>query len=178
LPCSNIPHIILSRTSKATVRQFLSFINGSIDITDLSIPSLQRSNDFYLMDTALNSNRFASAEICKVNLCRLFLSVTTVSNICNARGSHLITGIRTGEPSATPSLPKGPTVKQKTDPTKRCGLYGDASCPYSATTATDSTNHCARGHPQGNTSDGAGLFSTLLCSTYSIAATTTPLKPA
>jgi hypothetical protein len=92
--------------------QFLSFINGSIEITNLSIPALQRSNDFYLMETALNSNRFSPAEICKVNLCRLFLSVTTASDICNARGSHLITGIRTGEPSSTPSRPKGPTVKQ------------------------------------------------------------------
>jgi hypothetical protein len=79
--------------------QFLSFINGAIEVTDLSIPTPQHSNDFYLMDTALNSNRFTAAEICKVNLCRLYLGVTTVSDICNARGSHLISGIRTGDPT-------------------------------------------------------------------------------
>jgi hypothetical protein len=72
----------------------------------------QHSNGFYLVKTALNSNRFSAAEICKVNLCRLFLGATTVSDICNARGSHLISGIRTGEPTESPSLPKGPTVKQ------------------------------------------------------------------
>jgi hypothetical protein len=58
--------------------QFLSFINGAIKITDLSIPLPQRSNNFYLMESALNSNRLTAAEICKVNLCCLYLGVTTV----------------------------------------------------------------------------------------------------
>jgi hypothetical protein len=88
-PSYPLPH--LEGHWLVSLPQFLSFINGSIEITDLSIPALQRSNDFYLMETALNSNHFSAAEICKVNLCRLFLSVTTASDICNARGSHLIT---------------------------------------------------------------------------------------
>jgi hypothetical protein len=55
---------------------------------------------------------------------------------------------------------------------------GASNSHYSAIAATNSTNPCAPGHPQGNISDGAGLFSTPLPrSTYSTATIMTPSKP-
>jgi hypothetical protein len=175
-PSHPLPH--LEGHWLVSLRQFLSFINGSIEITDLSIPSLQRSKDFYLMDTALNSNRFFAAEICKVNLCCLFLSVTMVCDICNACGSHLITEIRTGKLSATPSLPKGPIVKQDRPGQtswslwrRLLSLFSD-NCNIlhqSLRSWTSSGKHLQRSRP---------FLYSLLLSTYSIAATTTPSKPA
>jgi hypothetical protein len=64
------------------------------------------------MEKTVESQRFTPAETNQVNLCRLYLGATTVSDISNANGTHLASGIRKGHRSSQQSTPKGPMVKQ------------------------------------------------------------------
>jgi hypothetical protein len=70
-----------------SAREFLFFINGALEITDLTIHPMQQNGDFYLMEKTVESQRFTPAETNRVNLCRLYLGATTVSDISNANGS-------------------------------------------------------------------------------------------
>jgi hypothetical protein len=56
--------------------------------------------------------RFTPTKTKQVSLCCLYLGATTVSDICNAKGIHLASGIRQGQRSIFQSKPKGPMVKQ------------------------------------------------------------------
>jgi hypothetical protein len=49
------------------------------------------------MEKTIESKRSTPAKIKQVNLCRLYLSATTVSDICNAKGTHLARGIQQGQ---------------------------------------------------------------------------------
>jgi hypothetical protein len=64
------------------------------------------------MDKIVESQRFTPAETNGVSLCRLYLGVTTLSDISKANGTHLTSGIRKGQRSSQQSKPKGPMVKQ------------------------------------------------------------------
>jgi hypothetical protein len=67
------------------------------------------------MEKTVESQRFTPAETNRVNLCRLYLGATTVSDISNANGTHLASGIHNP------------------------GRYGDAFSPYFALQTTNYT---------------------------------------
>ena len=69
------------------IRQFLRHINATFDIDEEYIPALQREHDSHIMDHILNSNRFSKSEIKKLNYCRQWLQVHTISNLTLASGA-------------------------------------------------------------------------------------------
>jgi len=78
------------------IRNFLRRINGSLQIADLVLQPLQRTYDFYIMDFVVSSRAFSSAEVRRINYCRLYLQVLTGSDMSNATGDRLAPGIRHG----------------------------------------------------------------------------------
>ena len=96
-PSIHLPH--LEGIWLPSARQYLSEIDGSLTISNLTIQPLQRHGDRYIMELALESQAFSDVEIRQINYCRLFFQALTLSDICNARGTSLALGIYKGEPS-------------------------------------------------------------------------------
>ena len=71
-----------------SLRAFLSHCGGSFSLDDYHIPTLQRDNDSYIMDKVLSSAIFTPPQIRRINYCRLYLQVITLSDICTAPGTH------------------------------------------------------------------------------------------
>jgi hypothetical protein len=86
-----------------TVREYLTDINGSLQISTATIQPLQRQGDKYIMDLVLASNLFKAREIKFLNYCRLYLQVITLSDMYNAQGNALAVGIYDGYRSHTQS---------------------------------------------------------------------------
>ena len=80
-------HHIEDRWYQTTIR-FLHQCNAHIE-TDTRIRILCRENDSSLMEDFLLTNP-SPRELKQLNSCRLFLRVTTLSDICNARGNKII----------------------------------------------------------------------------------------
>jgi exonuclease III len=93
-PYIHAPHIEGLWISQ--IRKFLQSIEGSLQIADLTIQPLQRIQDYYIMDAVISSRAFTSSEISRINYCRLYLQVLTVSDMTNATGNRLAPGIRHG----------------------------------------------------------------------------------
>ena len=81
------------------VRQFLSDINGSLEINDIPVPPLHRWGDRHLMDEAISSQQFNKNELKVINHFRLYLRLVTLSDCCNAAGTHILPAVAAGETS-------------------------------------------------------------------------------
>ena len=84
------PHVYaphLEGLSIPQIRKFLHSIAGSLQIADLTIQPLQRNNDYYIMDAVISSRALSASEISRINYCRLFLQILTVSDMTNATGT-------------------------------------------------------------------------------------------
>lgn len=82
-----------------SIREFLSLIQGTLNIhQSISYPK-QRQGDQLLMDIAHDSNIFTSHQLECINQCRLYLQVRTVSDITNKAGTHLQSGAYHGPPT-------------------------------------------------------------------------------
>ena len=115
-----------------SIRQFLASIEGSLELTSTHIPALQRSGDAFLMEKACSSRLFSPADLRKLNYCRLYLNVTTLSDVTNATGNRFAPGIFAGTKSVQQNSSKGPAAKQDrpSNPTwaiwrRLLRLYGD-----------------------------------------------------
>ena len=80
----------------ASVRNFLRSISGRIRLDHTYVPDLQRVNDTFIMDHVLLNGSFSDRDICRINYCRLYLQVLTISDITNATGDCVNTGIAKG----------------------------------------------------------------------------------
>ena len=69
----------------------------------LYVPTPQRHNDEYVMDVLMASNHYTPAELRKLNCCRLFLNVITISDITKPCGKVIDESILNGTPSARSS---------------------------------------------------------------------------
>ena len=79
-----------------SVQLFLRTINHTVDIPNLYCPQILRERDQPIM--TLPKAGFSQKELLLVNRCRLFLQVHMVSEICTARGGHLLQEAWRGEP--------------------------------------------------------------------------------
>jgi hypothetical protein len=82
-----LPH--LETCWLSSLRTFLACCNGTIEVDNPYILPLQREHDFYLMDAIIASKQFTPKELCKINYCRLYLQVLTLSDISIAGGARL-----------------------------------------------------------------------------------------
>ena len=55
-------------------------------LDDAYVPPIQRVGDFHLMDIIIDSGKFTATQISRINYCRVYLSVHTVSDITKANG--------------------------------------------------------------------------------------------
>ena len=83
---------------------FLAEQKLTIQLNDTGIPPLQREHDSYIMDHVLNSNHYTPAEVRRLNYCRLYLNVVTVSDLANPDGMTLDSAFLVGRISTRSSL--------------------------------------------------------------------------
>jgi hypothetical protein len=80
-----------------SLRNYLNHhIGGSFQLDRAYIPSLEREHDYYIMDAIMQSAKFTSSEIKKLNYCRMYLQAVSLSDITNATGDTLDTHMQTG----------------------------------------------------------------------------------
>jgi hypothetical protein len=87
---------------------YLSSIDSQIEL-DLDKPFLypiQRKHDFHIMDCVLESGKFKPREVRMLNYCRLFLGVTTISDVASADGKDIDRTMFFGTPSLLASQTK------------------------------------------------------------------------
>ena len=73
-----------------SLRQFLKYSKTKIHVDRPFCQHPERIDDFHIMDYALQTRQFDEAELCILNYCRLHIHVTTVSELFNASGSHML----------------------------------------------------------------------------------------
>lgn len=89
-----------------SLRAFLRHINGSIQIYQPCIYQCQCYEDRLLMDVAHASQLFSPSQLEAINMCRLYMQVTTISDLTTEEGTHLQAGTYHGPPSSLYSTPK------------------------------------------------------------------------
>jgi hypothetical protein len=92
-PNRSLPHLNIKEPKAkwiVSVREFLKSSQGAIELSsDTSgVPKLQRENDLYLMDHFLTL-RLSAKTLKRINYCRLYLNVHTLSDITNATGTEI-----------------------------------------------------------------------------------------
>jgi hypothetical protein len=93
----HLPHI--ESRWLPSLRLFLSRIKATIELDQDYVPPPQRTRDLYIMDAVLESGLFTSTEVCQINYCRLYLQVTTLSDVCQANGVYIDESFRDDPPS-------------------------------------------------------------------------------
>jgi len=63
------------------LRDFLAETNTTIEVDDPCIVPVQRANDKHIMDFVLSLNTFTKGELRRINYCRLYLDVYTISDM-------------------------------------------------------------------------------------------------
>ena len=66
------------------MRTFLAKMQGSLRLDAAYIQPKQLVNDAYIMDLVMESQKFTEAEIRRINYCRLYLQVVTLSDMHSA----------------------------------------------------------------------------------------------
>jgi hypothetical protein len=72
-----------------SLRKYLDDIKGTIQVNHPGIPPKTRENDQHIMDIVLQSKKYKPHQIRKINYCRLYMNVTTLSEITNAKGDMI-----------------------------------------------------------------------------------------
>jgi len=98
-----------------SLREALGSANAKLRLDTPGIPQAERLNDFYIMALAQESQAFNSSELHILNCCRLYLHVTTASELYNVEGTEILPHIRAGrrapwfDPTITIVLQKRPS---------------------------------------------------------------------
>jgi exonuclease III len=91
---TQIPH--LESKWIASLRSYLGHLGATLELDNNYVPRLERNNDFYIMEEILKSEWFSPKEIRILNYCRLYLGVTTGSDLTTASGRSLHLGMLQG----------------------------------------------------------------------------------
>ena len=79
-----------------SLRQALHNAGATIRLQQTYIPTTERTNDLFIMDLALASGAFTKSQFRILNYCRLYLHLSTVSEMFNVSGSHMLPHILKG----------------------------------------------------------------------------------
>jgi hypothetical protein len=82
-----LPHMEVKWIS--SMRTFLAEQTMSIQLATDCVPAPQREHDSYIMDWILACNHYTPAEIRRLNYCRLYLNVVTVSDLATPDGLYV-----------------------------------------------------------------------------------------
>jgi hypothetical protein len=102
-------------------------MNASIQVDIPNIPPKQREGDVYLMDMIINAKTFSNADIRKLNYCRLYLKVVTLSDITKPNGEELDPSMLLGKPSLMSSRTKLLTIHQERPSEREWALWRQAN---------------------------------------------------
>jgi hypothetical protein len=72
------------------LRTFLCSINAKIHLEMGRVPQILRVNDHGLMESFLDLQKYTWHELYRLNLCRLYLNVELLSEICNLEGDNIL----------------------------------------------------------------------------------------
>ena len=108
---TKLPH--LESKWIASMRQFLSEHNMSLQVDEPELPKLQRMYDVHIMDMILNANTFKDAEIRRLNYCRLYLGAVTLSDLTHITGLRLDASKLEGRPSIYSSATQRTRIYQE-----------------------------------------------------------------
>ena len=122
---TNLPQFDESHWLRS-LRLFLRSIQGQLRLDNPYIPSLQREHDSYIMDHVLQSKQFTNKQIQSINYCRLYLQAVTVSDITNASGNRIFSGILQGKIDAITSINTWHTTNQANPDTASWKLWKKA----------------------------------------------------
>ena len=73
-----------------TLRKFLCFINAEIHIDNIRVPQTLREKDHALMEPFMDTHHFSDKDMSRLNLCRIYLRVEFLSEICNPEGDNIL----------------------------------------------------------------------------------------
>jgi hypothetical protein len=108
---TELPH--LESSWIASMRQYLQDVGGTIQLDDTGVLERQREGDSFIMDYVTQHPQFQPGQIKRVQYCRLYLGVTTVSEICNAAGTAIIPALYKGDKSSVETYSRWHNVHQK-----------------------------------------------------------------
>ena len=86
-PATNLPHVQGRLIHK--IREYLTAIGGTIDISPTFTPEPLRKRDKALMEHALALNIYTAHQIRKINTVRMFLGVFYLSELTTITGTHI-----------------------------------------------------------------------------------------
>jgi hypothetical protein len=89
-----LPH--LERGWYPSTREFLGSINATLHLPKTVTPKALRLYDSVLMDDLIRET-YPSSHVAKINLCRLFLQVESLAEICDATGQRILDCVWRGE---------------------------------------------------------------------------------
>ena len=128
-PQTPLPH--LESKWLASLLSFLALHGLSIHLDDTYIPPPQRQHDEYIMDRLMSSNHYTPAELRKLNYCRLFLNVTTISDLTKPCGTVLDTSFLDGTPSPQSSRNTQLAIHQESPSANEWKLWRRANLIWS-----------------------------------------------
>ena len=124
-----LPHLEVKWLS--SLREYLKHIRGYLELDETFVPPLQRLDDSYIMDHILHSQRFTKAQIHLINCCRLYLQVTTISDITLPDGLQLDPSFELGNHSCMSPKSRLHWVNQQRPPETAWKLWQRANCLWS-----------------------------------------------
>jgi hypothetical protein len=92
---------------------YLDSIKSTIQVDQPGIPMPMREHDQYIMDIALQMNKFKPHQIRKINYCRMYMKVTTVLEITNAKGDIIDPAMIKGNREKTISQDRWHRINQQ-----------------------------------------------------------------
>ena len=90
LECPSIDIPYLEAGWFRTLRKFLCFINAEIHVENIRVPQTLRDKDQALMETFMDTQQFSDRDMSRLNLCRIYLRVEFLSEICNPEGDNIL----------------------------------------------------------------------------------------
>jgi hypothetical protein len=151
-----------------SLRKFLSTIYGHFDLDDEYITPPQREHDVHLIDLVTRSEAFTEKEAAILNYCRIYLGVTTLSDISTAKGDMLIPGIEWGELDQICSSTTGHTTINK----PQLSSFGHTGKGYFASSPTrkvNSMDNLAIGSNRADAYAGVGMYTMIQNTSFCIA---------
>ena len=100
-PVESLPH--LNVVYFKSIVQFLSAINGKIVLEQDFRPPVQRQHDDYIMDFIIASTEFTPQDVKRINACRLYLDVHTISDMALASRDYIHPAVISGNKEAMTS---------------------------------------------------------------------------
>jgi hypothetical protein len=121
--CAGIGQAILEDTTTklpylesewiTSLRTYLGLIQGSIQVDQSGVIELMREHDKYIMEIAIQQGKYKPHQLRRINYCRMYLNITTISEITNAKGDMIDPAMMNGNKESTISKAKWQGVNQQ-----------------------------------------------------------------